>query len=867
MSNEKGRKERPIKTPRDKHSNRASAKPEGKPPVVRRGPGEVKPPPRPEKARGKFHPRRPGPKGPGPAAPAEAAAREVPAKKPRRPSAVRHEPPVRAARPDFPELLAPAGFPEAYFAAVDAGADAVYLGLEKFNARARADNFRLPDLCRILPHAKARGVRVYLAVNSLLTEADLPEAIALLHRVAPLSPDAVIVADLGLLRILHEFFPAIPVHVSTQAGCASGESAEEFARMGASRVILERHLRMDEVARIAARSPVGVEIFVHGSLCYSWSGKCFFSSWLGGKSGNRGECVQPCRRLYGHGGGERDAVFSTGDLSLLPRLPEIVPMGIAALKIEGRMRGADYVAGVVSAYRTALDGIRSGKPEEGVEEGMRILSGVLGRASTPGMTGGAAPCAVAAGGGSGNVGELLGTVARIEDGWAFVPGAAPVAPGDRLRIQFVEDGSGRGFSAAAPDMRPDPAGLFLKVPFSLSPGDLLFRVAGGGRAEFTRRARREMEAAPPDGARFVVAVSPGTVVVRASYGSVAREYPYRVSGPAGGPEGSPPKDGERRLAEAYRGELPLSEVRLEYRGGPCAWGDVRTLFLQAARHFDKEFHLAGKRLRLEILPTLRVFGARPEGPASVIFAGCRADQLPLLPKVPEVVPVVEMTKALLRDPSPVIRHARAGAYFRLSAPLLESDAAFLRRTVTDAVGKGLTRWVLPDAGYFRFFAPAPLRRQSILVSDHYLYAFNMAALAALSRMGAARMILPAEATLPALRDVGKFLYGLGIAVAYGRVPLMFSRLLPASGVRGGEVESPRSERFLVTADEHGSAVFAPEPFSASGSLHELRSAGIRDFFADLKGLAAEEVPAVLSALSEDRAIPGTSTFNLFRGNF
>ncbi len=823
----------------------------------------MKPPPRPGEERRKFPHRRqrsePA-RGPVQAPPAENRP-----KGPRRPPTA-PGPLPRFARPAFPELLAPAGSAEAYFAAADAGADSVYLGLGKFNARERAENFQLTDLCRILPHARARGVRIYVAMNTLLTESDLPQAVALLHQLAPLGPDAVIVADLGLLRILHGFFPGIAVHVSTQAGCASAEAAEEYARMGASRVILERHLRMEEVARIAARSPVGVEIFVHGSMCYSYSGKCFFSSYLGGKSGNRGACVQPCRRLYGHGEEGAEAVFSTRDLSLLPRLPEIVPLGISALKIEGRMRGAEYVAGVVSAYRAALDGIRAGKPAEGVAEGMRILDGVIGRETTPGLTGGAAPSEVAAGGGSGNVGDLVGAVARFEDGWAFVPGVARVTAGDRLRAQFREDGSGKGFSASS--LRTSEEGVYVKVPFPLSPGDLLFRVAGGGRAEFTRRARREMETAPPEGARFLVSVSHGAVTVGASYGDVAREYRYRVSGPPGGPPGSVPPDGERQLSGLYRGDLPLAGVQVVFHGGPSAWGDVRTLFLQAARQFDKEFHLAGKRLRLEILPTLRVSGNRPEeGPGTVIFAGCRPEQLPDLPRAPEVVPVVEFTRALARDPSPVTRYARSGAFFRLPAPLLESDASFLRRTVTDAVRKGLTRWVLPDVGYFRIFAPSPLRRQVTLFSDHYLYAFNMASLSALSRLGAARMILPLEAPLSALRDVGKFLYGLGIAVAYGRVPLMTSRLTPASGVRSGEVESPRAERFRVTADEHGSAVFPAEAYSASGSLHELRSAGIRDFFADLRGLPPQEAQAVLSALLADRPIPGTSTFNLFRGNF
>ncbi len=782
----------------------------------------------------------------------------------RRPGWAPPIPTPRPARTVFPELLAPAGSSEAYYAAVDAGADAVYLGLGKFNARERAENFNLADICRIRAHSRARGVRMYVAMNTLLTESDLPEAIGLLHQLAPLSPDAVIVADLGLLRILHEFFPRIPVHMSTQAGCASVEAAEEFARLGASRVILERHLRKEEIARIAARSPAGVEIFVHGSMCYSYSGKCFFSSYLGGKSGNRGACVQPCRRLYGHGG-EPEAIFSTRDLSLLPHLPDLVTIGVAALKIEGRMRGADYVAGVVSAYRTALDGIRAGKPSEAVAEGARILSQVIGRETTPGLAGGAARDEVAAGGESGNVGEPVGAVERLEGGWAVVPGTAEVSTGDRLRVQFREDGSGRGFSAL--DLKRDAGGLRVKVPFPVSPGDLLFRVGGAGRAEFTRRARREMESTPPEGVRFSVRVSPGAMSVKASYGVVERVFPYRISGPPGGPLGTVPPDGERQLAEAYRGDLPLAGVRIENQGGPGVWGDVRTLFLQAARQFDREFYLAGKRMRVEILPTLRVSGSRPEGPPMVIFAGCRPEQLPDLPKTPEVVPVVEFTRALARDPSPAARWARSGGFLRLPPPLLESDSAFLRRTVTDAIRKGFTRWVVSDAGHFRFFAPAPLRRQVTLVSDHYLYSFNMGALASLSWMGAARMILPVEATLPALRDVGKFLYGLGIAVAYGPVPLMTSRLLPAGGVRGGKIESPRAERFHVTADDHGSVVLPVEPFSASGSIHLLREAGIRDFYADVRGLRPAEVSDVLAALFADRAIPGTSTFNLLRRNF
>ena len=767
--------------------------------------------------------------------------------------------------PLFPELLAPAGSVEAYFAAVSAGADAVYLGLQKFSARERAENFTLEELCRVLPHARQRGVRVYLAMNTVLTEVDLPEAIAMLHQAAPLLPDAVIVQDLGLLRIVREFFPGISLHVSTQAGCASAAAAGEFARLGAERVILERHLRLEEVRQIVARSRVDVEIFVHGAMCYSYSGKCFFSSYLGGKSGNRGACVQPCRRLYGHEGGE-EAVFSTRDLSLIDLLPELVPLGFAAFKIEGRMRSAEYVAGVVSAYRTALDLIRSGKPAEGVAEGRKILSEVIGREETRGLTGGASPGEVVAGGSTGNVGELLGAIREVRDGWAFLPGEVPVSRGDRLRVQFQSDGSGKGFTALS--MRADPRGFYVTVPFLVSPGDLLFRVGGGGRAEITRQARKEMDAIRPEGARFHVVVGEAVVAVEAAYGRMKHSFSFRVSG-GRDPAGSRlPPDAEGRLAAVYHCDLPLGEIRVEGHGAGVSWPDVEALFVKAARKFDKDFYLAGKELRLSILPALRVTGNRQEKIPAVFFTGCRADQLAHLPAGEEIVPVVEFSRGLARDPSPAGRGAfRNRAYLRLPAPFLEADAAFLRRTVKEAVRKGHRRWVVSDVGHFGLFSGFDLRREVTLISDSYLYAFNMGALSVLSRMGASRMVLPIEAPLSSLRAVGKYLHGLGIAVAYASIPLMISRLVPAGGVRGGEVVSPRAERFTVEVDERGSTLRPVRPFSASGALHEIRAAGIQDFYVDVRDVPPQEIGSIFTALREDREIPDASTFNLFRGNF
>jgi putative protease len=767
-------------------------------------------------------------------------------------------------KPAFPELLAPVGSVENYFAAVAAGADAVYLGLQQFNARERAENLTLADLCRILPHARRSKVRVYLALNTLLTETDLPDAIALLHQVAPLSLDGIIVADFGLLRILREHFPDLPVHVSTQAGCASADAAEEFARLGASRVVIERHLRLPEVARIAARSPIGVEIFIHGSMCYSYSGKCFFSSFLGGKSGNRGACVQPCRRLYGHDGAE-EALFSTRDLSLIGRLPELVGLGISAFKIEGRMRSAEYVSTVVGAYRKALDMIREGRPEEAVAEGRRLLAGAMGREETSGLLGGAAPGDLAAGGGSGSIGTLLGPIGEIRDGWVFVAAEPSFEQGDRLRVQFMSDGSGKAFTAL--HIKAGDGGFHVKVPFDVSEGDLVFRVGTTGRADFARAAKREMESLPPGGIRFNVIVGDGFVAVESAYGKFRREMSFRVGGRGVRSEVQVPPNASGRLASVCRTELPVGEIRVESHNPSIAWADVESLFEKAARQFDKEFHLAGKELRLSILPTLRVGGTRVEAAPAVFYVACRPAQLSMLPKSQTIVPVVEFTKSVAREPGGLGATFREKGFFRLAAPLLEADSTFWRRTVREALKKGYTRWILSDVGQFSFFPPGAERRQLRLVSDHYLYAFNLGSLSVLSRLGASRMILPVEATLTSLRAVGKYLHGLGIAVAYGALPLMISRALPASGVRVGEVTSPRDERFVVEADDHGSTVRPIAPFSASGVLHELRGAGIDDFFVDFSGTPDEMIPEVMSALEADRHIPGTSHFNLHHNNF
>ena len=259
----------------------------------------------------------------------------------------------------LPELLAPAGSPEALYAAVSAGADAVYLG-GRHSARAFAKNFDEEALGDAVAYAHLRGVKIYLALNTLLFDRELPEVLSYAARVAALGIDAAIVADTGLMRLLRRHLPELPLHASTQAFIHNTATADYYAAQGATRVVAARELSRDALRRMVDCSAAEVEVFLHGALCVSHSGQCLFSSLVGGRSGNRGECAQPCRLPYAGG-----YPLSLSDLSLARHIPDLIASGVASLKIEGRMKSPSYVAGVTGIYRRLLD---EGRPATAAEE-------------------------------------------------------------------------------------------------------------------------------------------------------------------------------------------------------------------------------------------------------------------------------------------------------------------------------------------------------------------------------------------------------------------------------------------------------------------------------------------------------------------
>ena len=274
----------------------------------------------------------------------------------------------------LPELLCPAGSPEALDAAIEGGADAVYLGGTTFNARMNAHNFGGDALRSAVLRAHSYGVKVYLTLNTLVGDREIPAALAAAEEAASAGVDALIVADLGIASAIHRTFPNLELHASTQASSHNSVSAEKLKKIGFSRIVIARETPAADLFETVKSSPLEVEMFIHGALCVSHSGQCLFSSLVGGRSGNRGECAQPCRLPFACKKGGNAYPLSLKDLSLAAHVPALIESGVASLKIEGRMKAPEYVRDTARIWRRLLDERRAATPDE-----MRELASIFSR--------------------------------------------------------------------------------------------------------------------------------------------------------------------------------------------------------------------------------------------------------------------------------------------------------------------------------------------------------------------------------------------------------------------------------------------------------------------------------------------------------
>ncbi len=367
-----------------------------------------------------------------------------------------------------PELLAPAGSIESFHTAIEAGADAIYLGLNEYNARIRAKNFTIKTLSYIVPFAHNKNVKVYVTLNIQFKQSELESLIHILFQLEQIGVDALIIADPGLIHIASSNFPKLALHGSTQMAIHNSAGVKSAKKLGLQRVVLARELSIEEISKIKIHSQIELETFVHGALCYSISGNCLASSILGGASGNRGRCTQVCRREF-KSDSNSGFFFSPRDLCAIEYISTYKANGISCLKIEGRMKGPEYVYTVVKAYRNAID--------ENSKQNQADLANDMGRPKTalfldnnkqdtiidPHMPPG--------------TGVFLGIAYTISSDSFTIGSSLSLDSGDRLRIQPKTGFEGTALKVLSTSTNGSDTIIYVKDTTEICEGDGVYLIS------------------------------------------------------------------------------------------------------------------------------------------------------------------------------------------------------------------------------------------------------------------------------------------------------------------------------------------------------------------------------------------------------
>lgn len=787
-------------------------------------------------------------------------------------------------RPAYPELLAPAGSLEAFFAAMENGADAVYVGLRDFSARAKAKNVNLDDLAGMLRYARPLGRKIYVTLNTLVKEAELPKLVETLGALEALAVDGIIIQDLAVWRLARRHFPGLPLHASTQMTVHNAAGVKMLERMGFTRAVLARELSLTEIAAIRRQTKMELEHFIHGALCFSFSGQCYFSSWLGGKSGNRGRCAQPCRRRYRYRG-EEGYYFSTNDLSAIDLLPELAAAGVISFKIEGRMKSAEYVANVVSAYRMTLDAPDS-RRKEVVKEAKERLKASFGRPPTKGFLPGGVPTDIAIPSVKGATGRFLGEVETVRAGEVTFRCRDRLHVGDRLRIQPKTDQAGTAFTVKELIIGKRPAklataGTLVSVPSPFPklfrPGDAVFKVSSEQAFTMSEAAcRRRLQQASPitEPLRLRIALSADELRLHGEVGATVLERAYPV---AAFPASDNPLSAETlqavfaksaeapfALTELSTDELPpvvippsrLNEIRRDFYR---SLGDAR----KQARQREQEGKI--RQALADLLPETPV-AAAVGGSSSIVIPSLRETQLLSDPGVDRII--VPLTAGAMHQVDATGRRLKGRQQqlvWELPFFIPDDEWEGYRGAVRRLADADFRTFRLNNLGHFPFFDGLT---GMTLLTGYRLFSLNSQAILAWQELGAAEVTLYIEDDQENLRHLFARTTGIPAAVTvYAPVPLITSRI-PVRGVRSDTpVLSDRGEAYRVEGRSGVTVLTAETDFSLLGRLRELRALGCDRFILDLShiGPFSPSGKQVLEAMRREVDPPNTSPFNFVQG--
>ena len=782
-----------------------------------------------------------------------------------------------------PELLAPCGSLEAFFAAMESGADAVYAGLREFSARARAKNFTLGQMAKMLAYAHQRDRKIYITLNTLIKEQELPQLVETLAELARLRVDGVIVQDMAVARLVRNHFPSIPLHASTQMTIHNLAGVKLLEELGFERAVLARELQVADIAAIAAQSDIQLEIFVHGALCFCVSGQCHFSSLLGGHSGNRGRCAQPCRRLYSQRGKD-GYYFSPNDLSALELVPDLTAAGVTSLKIEGRMKSADYVAKVVRAYRLVLDANKK-EQHNALRAAKELLKDSFGRAPTKGFLASAEPADIANPWLRGGTGRFTGEVKRSAAGRLAFETRDPLQVGDRLRLQPKSDQAGQAWTlrelyVARKKVPVCSGGALVEVacPFSAQPGDALFKVGAADAFSMSdEAANRKLQASGPDRTAVQLDVSCSNdgqgwlLKIDARLGAADFSHSFslgeletaRSSDMLAVLQSRFAETGDTpfRLASLIAHDVPplfipparLKEIRREL---------YRQLELEGLKGQERRIAVAKAAALQELQMPYEAVAPRPSREELLIQVASPADVRWALSQGAEQV-IVPLHRSVIHElPRYFARLAPDAGKIIWQLPfiLFDRELPFLQQALAELYQAGFRNFELTNPGQLT------LMRQyagTVLSSGYRLFTLNHQALRVLQEYGIQRATLYLEDDRDNLVRLLALPARLTV-IAYSPVEVMATRI-KIKEMTSGALTSDRGDEYRLRGRDGLTHITAATPFSLFGHLAELRRSGARSFLIDLSETPTSGRTAVLEAFRADRAITDSTDFNYQRG--
>lgn len=714
--------------------------------------------------------------------------------------------------PPKPELLAPAGTIANFETAVRAGADAVYVGAPGLNARALAKHFSPAELAAMIDHGHRAGVKVYLAMNSLMKEDEIPQAVELLALLEKLRPDALIIQDLGLYSLIKKYFPSLTIHASTLMAAHNSLAVRQFAEMGFSRVVLAREMTLAEINKIHQAHPVELEVFVHGALCFSYSGLCLFSSYCGGKSGLRGRCVQPCRRRYtwtGPGKGHRAGyLFSMNDLNSIELIPQLVKAGVSSLKIEGRLRSAHYVDSVVRAYRLVID---SGSDKKALEEARELLKGAMGRKGTTGYFLSSQPVDGISPQHSGNIGLFLGKILHTRGRWATIKVKEKIQVKDRLRLHSEKSGERDSFTLKNMRLGKKPlsrveagSDISLELPFPhMRPGDSLYKVDVRERGRFSAKSR-------VNPGRFQKKI--GQMVQRGRVDKILKEFsrpPVRKF------------HSKRKRPGWVKGKRP---------GGP---GGKKNLPLWL----------------------------KTDDPSQVVqFLSMKPEKIILMLDRNSSDRFRRMKK---------IRFRRNSLIWALPPIILEDDVEFYRQAMAALIDQGFRDWQIGHISQLQLFKSLESKKGGHglrVYGDYTLNILNSPALDFLKKSGISRVQAAIETDRENVMGMCRNKHGVAVGLTvYGR-PSLFTARLESDHFHYDRVfVSPKGERFVLKKKWGQTLALPEQPFSLLAGLEELAPLGLDYGVIDLSYLRLKkrELDSLFHPRNKGGKRAKTSTFNFY----